>query len=116
MGVVVLIVEYWSWLRERRVSSVSYVEVGVVCYDGSWVCVGFGESGDWRLLLDEVVGMGLGGVRVLWMYICDCLMGSMSSMWSGVLDVLMEIGVMELEFLLFGWVGSDYEIVILNLN
>ncbi|WPG98660.1 Hypothetical protein R9X50_00145300 [Acrodontium crateriforme] len=115
-GAAALIADHQSRPRERRISSVDYAEVGIARHDGSRVRCGSRESGDRRPLLDEPMGMGMGGIRAPWAHTRGRSTGSFGSLHSGISDVSTEIGAMELEPPPFGRAGNDYEIVTLNSN
>lgn len=112
-----MVAEHQSRSRERRVSSVSYAEVGVARHDGSRVRASSIESQ--RPLLDSAASIGGGSIRPysashdfisLHSHTRDRSASSVMSLSDAGSDVV-EIPP---ELPPFGRAGSDYEIVTMN--
>lgn len=110
-GASAMIQEHHSRSRDRRVSSVSYAEVGVARHDGSRVRANSSESH--RPLLDSAASIGGGSIRPwstqdsqsLRAHFRDRSASSVMSVSDNDSDVEMPP---------FGRAGSDFEVVTLN--
>ena len=107
-GASAMIVEHQSRSRERRVSSVSYAELGVARHDGSRVRANSGESE--RPLLDSAASIGGGTIRP-WSTHDSASLHSHHRDRSASSVLSLSDNGSEMEMPPFGRAGSDYEIV-----
>ena len=115
-GATAMIAEHQSRSRDRRVSSVSYADLGVARHDGTRVRANSNESE--RPLLDSAASIGGSTIRP-WStndsasFRAHQRGGSSSSIMS-LSDTESEMNVPEVIMPPFGRAGSDYEVVTMN--
>jgi hypothetical protein len=106
-----MIAEHQSRSQERRVSSVSYAEIGVARHDGSRVRANSSESQ--RGLLDSAASIGGGTIRP-WSTHDSASLASHTRDRSASSVISVSDNGSEMEAPPFGRAGSDYEIVTMN--
>lgn len=108
-GAVAMIAEHQGQTQDRRVSSVSYAELGVARHDGTRIRANSNESD--RPLLDSAASMG-GSIRP-WRT-QDSLNAHRRDRSASSVMSASDVSDNEMEMPPFGRAGSDYEVVTLN--
>lgn len=110
-GAVAMIAEHQSRSRERRVSSVSYADLGVARHDGTRIRANSNESD--RPLLDSAASInGSNTIRPVSTY--DSLTAHRRGRSGSTALSVSDISDNELEMPPFGRAGGDFEVVSMN--
>ena len=110
-GAAAMIQEHQSRSRDRRVSSVSYADLGVARHDGSRVRANSSESN--RPLLDSAASIGGGSIRP-WATNDSSSLRAHSRDRSASSVMSLSDTESEINMPPFGRAGSDYEVVTMN--
>ncbi|KAK5126716.1 hypothetical protein LTR85_009650 [Meristemomyces frigidus] len=110
-GAVAMIAEHQGQTRDRRVSSVSYAELGVARHDGTRIRANSNESD--RPLLDSAASIS-GGASIRPWSTRDSLSAHRRDCSASSVMSASDVSDTEVEMPPFGRAGSDYEVVTLN--
>ena len=110
-GAVAMIAEHQSQTRDRRVSSVSYADLGVARHDGTRIRANSNESD--RPLLDSAASISGDGVARPWST-HDSLGAHRRDRSGSTAMSASDVSDNELDMPPFGRAGSDFEVVTMN--